>query len=137
MEDIGKLIEFKPWIDSAKRFTTFIYRHTRILSAMKERKGGRDLMKVGMTRFATTFLTLQSLCKYREPLRNLFVSDDWNNLKLSNTTVGQRVCDTIIASEFWNGVEDCSRATHPLLVVLRIVYGDEQPYELAMAMREA
>ncbi|CAH9122599.1 unnamed protein product [Cuscuta epithymum] len=139
MEDIGKLVEFKPWIDSARRCTTFIYRHTRILSAMRERTGGRDLVRAGVTRFATAFLTLQSLCKYREPLRNLFVSQDWNNSKLSSTAVGQRVCDTILATKFWNGVEDTLRACHPLLVVLRIVDGDEHPAmpELAMAMREA
>jgi hypothetical protein len=37
LEDIGKLKDFKKPITQVKRVTTFIYRHGRILSAMREK----------------------------------------------------------------------------------------------------
>jgi hypothetical protein len=64
LEDIGKLKDFKKPIAQAKWVTTFIYRHGRILSAMREKTGGIDLVRPGATRFATCFLTLKSLHKH-------------------------------------------------------------------------
>ena len=61
LEDVGKLKEFKKPISRARHVTTFIYRHGRLLSAMREKTNGRDLVRPAATRFATTFLTLQSL----------------------------------------------------------------------------
>ena len=37
------------------------------------------------------------------------------------------VQDIVLSTEFWNSVEDCLRASAPLLIVLRAVYGDEKP----------
>ncbi|XP_051147004.1 uncharacterized protein LOC127262391 [Andrographis paniculata] len=108
LEDIGKMNEFKPYIQKVRDVTTFIYRHGRILSAMREKTGGRDLVRPATTRFATAFLTFQSLNKHRNELRQLFV-------------------------------ENCLRATFHLLIVLRIVDGDEKPAmpELSLAMNHA
>ncbi|WOL05339.1 hypothetical protein Cni_G14067 [Canna indica] len=80
LEDVGKMKEFKPTIARARSLTTFIYRHGRLLDAMREHTNGHDL-----------------------------------------------------------AVEDCIRASQPLLVVLRIADGDEKPSmtELAAAMGEA
>ena len=43
---------------------------------------------------------------------------------------------TLFSSLFWNSVEECIQASQPLLVVLRIVDGDERPAlaEIAYAM---
>ncbi|XP_051118113.1 uncharacterized protein LOC127242576 [Andrographis paniculata] len=127
LEDIGKMNEFKPYIQKARDVTTFIYRHGRILSAMREKTNGRDPVRPATTRFATAFLTLQSLNKHRNELRRLFVSDDWSDNKLSKTSKGKKVMETILSSKFWDQVEDCLRATLHLLIVLRIVDGDEKP----------
>ena len=126
LEDIGKLKEFKKPIAQAKRVTTFIYRHGKLLHAMREKTGG-DLVRPAATRFATCFLTLKSLHKHRDALRSLFVSDTWNYNKLAKTEAGKGVCDIILAKTFWTAVEDCLRASAPLLIVLRAVDADERP----------
>lgn len=84
-------------------------------------------MRPAATRFATAFLTLQSLWRHRISLKGLFVTDDWNRSKLSSTEIGKNVCETVLANRFWNAVENCIRASQPLIVVLRIVDGDEKP----------
>ncbi|XP_031095221.1 uncharacterized protein LOC115999514 [Ipomoea triloba] len=139
LEDIGKLPEFKQKIESARRITTFIYRHGRIRSAMREFTSGKDLVRPGVTRFATSFLTLQSLYKQQKALKSLFVSDHWSTSKLANTQAGKKVYDSVFSTRFWTGVEDCIKASQPILVVLRIVDADEIPAmpEVAMAMEIA
>ncbi|KAL6534829.1 hypothetical protein OROGR_013504 [Orobanche gracilis] len=136
LEDIGKLTGFKRTINQARRCTTFIYRHGRVLDALREKTNGRDIVRPGATRFATAFLTLQSMYKNREPLRYLFCAEDWSRSKLAKTENGKKVCDTVFSSNFWTNVEECIQASQPLLVVLRIVDGDERPAlaEIASAM---
>ncbi|XP_019178920.1 PREDICTED: uncharacterized protein LOC109174088 [Ipomoea nil] len=123
LEDIGKMMEFKSKIASGRNITTFIYRHGRILSAMREHTGGQDL----------------SLYKHKNALRALFVSEDWVRSKLSNTEAGKTVCEIVLSYRFWTAVEDCLRASHPILIVLRIVDADSTPAmpELTMAMLAA
>jgi len=70
---------------------------------------------------------LRSLHTHRDALKILFVSDDWTKSRLAKTEAGKKVHDTILSTEFWNSVEDCLRASHPLIVLLRIVDGDERP----------
>ncbi|XP_040383082.1 uncharacterized protein LOC102714944 [Oryza brachyantha] len=127
LEDIKKLKEFKKPIARARLITTFIYRHGRLLSAMREKTGGKDLVRPAATRFATVFLTLKSMYSQRDALRCLFVSEAWTGIKLSTTMAGQNVSDIVLSKEFWTSLEDCLRASAPLLIVLRAVDGDEKP----------
>ncbi|CAD6339147.1 unnamed protein product [Miscanthus lutarioriparius] len=113
LEEIGNLKAFKKPIARAKRVTNFIYRHGRLLSAMRAQTGGTDLVRTAKTRFATSFLTLKSLYKNKDALKSLFQS--------------QQVQDIVLSLEFWNSREDCLRASAPLLIVLRAVDGDEKP----------
>lgn len=139
LEDIGKLTEFKRFIAKAKRVTTFIYRHERILDAMRNLTGGRDLVRPTITWFATSFLTLQSMCRHRDSLRKLALSDDWTRSKLGKSETRKQVSAIVLSMQFWNEVEDCLRASQPLLIVLRLIDGDEEPAmpELYMAMEMA
>ncbi|RLN13241.1 hypothetical protein C2845_PM09G18680 [Panicum miliaceum] len=127
LEDVAKLKEFKKPISHARHVTTFIYRHGRLLSAMREKTNGRDLVRPAATRFATTFLTLQSLYKHKDALRFLFTSEEWTGCKLAKTEAEKKVYDILLSREFWNSVEDCLRASLPLIIALRVVDGDERP----------
>jgi len=93
---------------------------------MREKIGG-DLVRPAVTRFATSFLTLASMHRNRNGLRNLFVSDEWHNTKFSNTTEGKQVEHIVLSMPFWKNIEDCLRASQPLLIALRIADGDETP----------
>ena len=110
----------------ARQVTTFIYRHGKLLDATRE-KIGDDLVRHAVTRFATTFLTFQSIYKHKQASRCLFVSDDWTRSKLSSIEAGKKVTEILLSTNFWNSVQDCIRASQPLLIVLRIVDGDEKP----------
>ncbi|CAD6261373.1 unnamed protein product [Miscanthus lutarioriparius] len=111
LEEFWNLKAFKKPIARARCVTPFIYRHGRHLSAMRAQTGGTDLVRVAKTQFATSFLTLKSLYKNKDALKSLFVSEAW---------IGNNLCTT-------TAVEDCLRASAPLLIVLRVVDGDQKP----------
>lgn len=125
LEDIGGYKVFDTKIKNAKRMTIFIYRHGRLYNAMTIKTGGRELVRPGATRFSTSFLTLQSLCK--DPLRELFIDEDWSRSNLSKIEVGKHIYGPVISTPFGNNVGNCIRVVESLLVALRVVVADEKP----------
>ena len=61
VEDIGKHDWVKDVIEQAKSITKFIYNHSWVLNLMRKNIANRELVRPAITRFATHFLTLQSL----------------------------------------------------------------------------
>ncbi|XP_043710157.1 uncharacterized protein LOC122659067 [Telopea speciosissima] len=110
------------------------------LDLMLEDIGGlKDFKNVIATRFATRLFDMSSLVRHKDALKHLFISDEWKGSNLSKTEAGKKVEETVFAVPFWNTVEDFIRASKPLIVVLRIVDGDERPAmpEVYVAMEEA
>uniref|UniRef100_A0A0A9CSM2 HAT C-terminal dimerisation domain-containing protein n=1 Tax=Arundo donax TaxID=35708 RepID=A0A0A9CSM2_ARUDO len=65
--------------------------------------------------------------RHRNGLRNLFVSDEWHTTSFSTSVEGQLVENIVLSMPFWHKVENCLRASQPLLIALRIADGDETP----------
>ncbi|XP_043687630.1 uncharacterized protein LOC122638845 [Telopea speciosissima] len=137
IEEIGEENVVQVVTDNASNYVA-AGRHTRFLEAMRVHTRGADLVRAGATKFASSFLTLQSLLKHKDNLRKLFLFDHWDNSKLSHTKAGKQIVEIILSTPFWNGVQDCLRASLPLIQVLRIVDGDERPAlpEVYIAMEE-
>jgi len=65
--------------------------------------------------------------KHKNGLRNLFVSDEWHANNLSTTFEGKQAENIVLSMPFWTRVENCLRASQPLLIALRIAGRDETP----------
>lgn len=78
----------------ARRVTTFVYRHGHMLDAFRK-LANRDLVRTGVTRFATTFLTLQSLYQNKEALRQLVTGEDW-----IRSSVSKQRMEKVSATQF-------------------------------------
>ncbi|KAK1258132.1 hypothetical protein QJS04_geneDACA024940 [Acorus gramineus] len=124
LEDIGKM--HIRTISLARRITVFIYAHTQLLHCMRLFCNG-DIVRPGPTRFATSFLTLQSLWEHKNALRTLMVADEWTKSKWCNLRTGKQTERTILSVQFWKGVQRALHAAIPLVHVLRLVDGDEKP----------
>jgi hypothetical protein len=72
---MGKLDWIKETIDLARSITKFIYNHASVLSMMRQftDKG----VRLAITRFATSFISLQSLLNSRWELQTMFLSPEW------------------------------------------------------------
>ncbi|XP_073019346.1 uncharacterized protein [Primulina eburnea] len=124
LQKIGNQSKFKGVIEKAKCFTIFIYAHHKTLSMMRKFTKKRDIVRPGVTRFATAFLTLQSLMEKKNELRAMVASEEWNVCEHSKSVKGNMSYNTALSASFWNGVSFCLKVFAPLVKVLRLVDGD-------------
>ncbi|XP_020255771.1 uncharacterized protein LOC109832769 [Asparagus officinalis] len=89
--DIAKFKPIHNAITMGRSVSVFIYNHTKPLQLFREFTKG-DLVRLGVTRFATVFLSLQSLRDHKKEMRRMFISDQWMDCSLSRTTAGKKVC---------------------------------------------
>ncbi|KAJ0242651.1 hypothetical protein HA466_0205970 [Hirschfeldia incana] len=81
LESIAKLQSFKTIIQRAKGFTITVYAHHKTLAMMRKFTDNTKIVRPGVTRFASCFLTLQSLMEKTNQLQAMFVSADWKKCK--------------------------------------------------------
>ena len=125
LEDIGKLDWVKNTIDHAKSITKFIYNHSLILSLMRKHTGGKDIIRPAITRFATHFLTLQSMLSQNRNLQKMFSSDEWNQSNWSNKPEGKELKRKVYEETFWRKASEVVKLAEPLVKVLRLVDGEK------------
>jgi len=131
LEGIGKMKKFKGYIDQAKSLTIFIYAHHRTLALMRKYTKKRDIVRPGVTRFASNFLTLQSLYEKKEQLWAMSQCDEWDKFlglsHIKKNSKGVLATSTMTKPTFWSGVALCLRVFEPLIKVLRMVDSDIKP----------
>ncbi|XP_075654713.1 uncharacterized protein LOC142624865 [Castanea sativa] len=90
-------------IQKAKKITKFIYNHGKVLSLMRsDFTNGRDLVRPAITRFATEFLSLQCLSKFKKELRQMFTCDQWVESRYARDVMGKEVAALVLEDkEFW------------------------------------
>ena len=85
---------------------------------MREFTKQRELVRPGITRFATCFLTLQSIHMQKHNLRLMFTSDMWLASKWAKETKGKQVSKVVLMPSFWNHVVYILKVMGPLVKVL-------------------
>ncbi|KAJ9544512.1 hypothetical protein OSB04_024219 [Centaurea solstitialis] len=124
---ISDIQRYKKVLLQAKKFTVFVYAHHKTLSLMRHFTKKRDIVRPGVTRFASVFLTLQSLAAKKSQLRQMFTSEDWDKCKFSKTVKGKATYATVVSPSFWAGITLCLKVFAPLVKVLRMVDADWKP----------
>lgn len=113
-------------IEQAKAVTIFVYAHHTTLSMMRTYTK-RDIVRPGATRFATCFLTLQSLYEKKGQLKSMFNSDQWHDCKHSKSVKGKTASDTVMSYAFWSSVMVILKVFTPMVKVLRLADGEKIP----------
>ncbi|KAJ0818189.1 putative HAT dimerization domain, ribonuclease H-like superfamily [Helianthus annuus] len=127
LEGIGGLSRYNKILTQAKALTVFIYAHHKTLALMRHFTKKRDIVRPGVTRFASAFLTLQSLADKKAQLKQMFTSDEWEACKFRKSTKGKVAHSTVMNIPFWTGVALCLKVFTPLVKVLRMVDADRKP----------
>ncbi|XP_076960197.1 uncharacterized protein LOC143636506 [Bidens hawaiensis] len=127
LEGIAMLPRYQKVITKAKALTVFIYAHHKTLAMMRNFTKKRDIVRPGVTRFASAFLTLQSLADKKAQLKQMFTSDEWEKCKFSKTVKGKSAYNTVLNTSFWTGVALCLKVFAPLVKFLRMVDADWKP----------
>ncbi|RVX20115.1 hypothetical protein CK203_004572 [Vitis vinifera] len=142
LEDIGKLNVHATTLSRARQVVKFIYGHTWVLSLMRTFTKNHELIRPAITRFATAFLTLQSIYKQKQALIAMFSSEKWCSSTWAKKVEGVKTRSTVLFDpNFWPHVAFCIKTTVPLVSVLREVDSEERPamgyiYELMDSAKE-
>jgi hypothetical protein len=89
LEDFEKKIQLhKETIASGKKITTYIYARMCLTSLLHKFTNESDLIRPGLTRFATSYLTSGCLYDNMASLINMFELYDGNLVTLQSVTMG-------------------------------------------------
>ncbi|XP_077242611.1 uncharacterized protein LOC143883140 [Tasmannia lanceolata] len=126
LKDIGKTERVKNVVTEVRSVTNFLYNHGYVLSLMREKCGG-DLVRPGLTRFATNYMALQSMLDKKVGLKQLFSSREWNDYRESKSAAGQKAEGLVGSPTFCQNCKTIVDILEPIVRVLRMVDGDKRP----------
>ena len=78
----------------------FVYGHTRTLECMRHFTEGKEIIRPGVTRFASAFLTLNSMLEKKNQLKQMVVHSRWDQLKDVKSKKGKDATATILCPAF-------------------------------------
>lgn len=127
LEEIGKMNEVREVLEKAKKITQFIYNSAWLLNLMRKKTGGRDIVQLATTRFASIFLTLQNIVVFKNQLHQIFTSAAWVQSASSKQGAGLEVAEIIVDQVFWSMCDQTLDVTKPILSVFHLMDCDEKP----------
>ncbi|XP_042009179.1 uncharacterized protein LOC121757748 [Salvia splendens] len=104
LKDIGKIPVIQRTIRRAISLVGYIYSHGFTLHLLRTFTKKKDLVRPAITRFATSFLSLERLQQEKYNIRKMFISDTWIQNKLSKEAKGKEAARTTQYSPFWKNV---------------------------------
>lgn len=120
LEDFGRLEWINSTIEQAKCVTRYVYKHAAILNMMRRYTFGIDIVRPGISLFATNFMTLKQMADLKLNLQSMVTSQEWMGSPYSKTEEGLKLLDTLTNRSFWSLCFLITSLTSPLLRVLRI-----------------
>ncbi|ERN08830.1 hypothetical protein AMTR_s00015p00025090 [Amborella trichopoda] len=129
------------YVLKSKLITRFLYNYTFLHALMREHCM-REIVKESTTRFATTFLTIQSLLVNKVGLRSMIRSNEWQTDRAAMSQLGRQVETTLLDRRFWAQCNNVVSVTEPLVRVLRLSDSDDKPamgflFDAMRCVREA
>ncbi|XP_049394026.1 uncharacterized protein LOC125858312 isoform X2 [Solanum stenotomum] len=126
----------------AQSISKFIYNNSPLLDLMKKFTGGQEIIKTGITKSVSNFLSLQCLLKYRSRLKVIFNSPELAaNSAYTNKSQSVNCIAILDDNDFWRTAEECVAVSEPFLKVMREVSGGKQAvgtiYELLTRAKES
>ncbi|XP_006588045.1 uncharacterized protein [Glycine max] len=127
LEDIEKLPLIRKTIRRAINLVGFIYAHSSTLNLLRNCTNKMELVRHAVTRFSTSYLTLERLHKEKANIRKMFISDEWILNKLSKEPKGKEATKVVLMPSFWNSVVYTLKVMAPLVKVLHLGVGERKP----------
>ena len=90
----------------------------------------RDLLRPRITRFATEFISLQSLIRYEGNLKMMCTTNGWRefNKDRSRKSLRDKVSNLILTDRFFNKAKEVQIIMEPLVKVLKLVDQDKKAH---------
>ncbi|KAL5727183.1 hypothetical protein ACHQM5_000407 [Ranunculus cassubicifolius] len=120
LEDFCKIDWVNRCVLQAQSISRFIYNQTWVLDLMRKFTGGQELVRTGITKSASNFLSLQSMLKLRSRLKHMFNSPEYSSNPAYTNKTQSITCISILEdNDFWKAVDESVSVSEPFLKVLR------------------
>ncbi|PIA30425.1 hypothetical protein AQUCO_05600109v1 [Aquilegia coerulea] len=127
LEKIDTFPQHVSALHKAKRVAKFIYNHGWV-TALRRKFSRRELICPTATRFATAYLSLQSILQSKKALERMFASRRWGNSLWGNKPEGKAMKKIVMKdNNFWSSLVYALKTTKPLVSVLRRVDSEKEP----------
>lgn len=142
LDEFSKVDWVNRCILQAQTISKFIYNNASMLDLMKNYTGGQELIRSGITKSVSSFLSLQSILKQRTRLKHMFNSPEYSTNAAYSSKPQSISCIAIVEdNDFWRAVEESVAISEPFLKVLREVAGGKPAvgsiYELMTRAKES
>lgn len=142
LKEFSKIDWVNRCILQAQVISKFIYNNSSVLEMMKKFTVNEEIIKTGITKYVSHFLSLQSILKQRSRLKHMFNSPEFTNNSIYSSKPQSITCiDILEDNEFWRAVEECVAVSDPFLKVMREVSGGKPAvgsvYELMTKAKES
>ncbi|KAJ9553027.1 hypothetical protein OSB04_017072 [Centaurea solstitialis] len=142
LKEFSKIDWVNRCILQAQVISKFVYNHSSLLEMMKKFTVNEEIVKTGITKYVSHFLSLQSVLKQRSRLKHMFNSPEFtNNPAYANKPQSMTCIGILDDNEFWRAVEECVAVSEPFLKVMREVSGGKPAvgsiYELMTKAKES
>lgn len=143
LEDFSRVDWVNRCVAQAQTISKFIYNNSLMLDLMKRFTSGQELVRTGMTKSVSNFLSLQSMLKQKSKLKQMFNSPEYstNSSYTTNKSLTISCIATVEDNDFWRAVEECVAISEPFLRALREVSGGRPAvgfiYELMTRAKES
>ena len=127
LKDIGKIDHLDKLAKHASKITMFIYNHVALQAWLRTRKNWTEIVHLGPTRFATTFIALGSLREHKHGLQALVTRKFYVESRYAKDKKAITVLKIILDNQFWNDCQVIVHIVSPLIRLLRIVDSNEKP----------
>ena len=91
-----------------------------------------NLLRPRITRFATEFISLESLIRYEVDLKRMYTTNEWHefNRDKSKKSLRDKVSHLILTDRFWKKVGEVQTITEPHVKVLKSVDQDKKSHTI-------
>lgn len=142
LDEFSKLDWVNRCILQAQSISKFIYNNSSLLDLTKKFTGGQEIIKTGITKSVSHFLSLQCLLKHRSRLKVIFNSAELAaNSAYTNKSQSVNCIGILDDNDFWRTAEECVAVSEPFLKVMREVSGGKPAigiiYELLTRAKES
>ncbi|KAM0962421.1 hypothetical protein PS2_021326 [Malus domestica] len=122
LEDFLRIRCVAECMETGQKVTKLIYNHVWLLNFMKsDFTQGKELLRPSITRFASSFATLQSLLDHKTGLKRMFQSNKWISSQCSKSFEGKQVENIVLNAAFWKKLQFVRNSVNPIMQILQKV----------------
>ncbi|GAV60136.1 DUF659 domain-containing protein [Cephalotus follicularis] len=122
LKDMTEMDQIVSLAKRAYEVTKFGYNLTFLIAWLRKRQGWREIVGLGATHVATTFITLKSIYEHKHDLQAIVTHKFFVESRYAKLKKG-----IILDNQNWDDISNIVQVVTPLMCLLRIVDLNEKP----------